>query len=468
MERGLSVAVKAVAGLFALISLWVGFWAVVAGPGLSLHPRNPRLAQVEREILRGGIYSRDGKPLAESEGEQARRWSGAAAHLVGYSDGRFGKAGLEASYDQALLGLVEGTGFARFWRAALGQRWQGWDLITTVDFELQLAAERALGERAGAVVLLEPASGAILAMASSPSFDPNRLGEYLLSASQGSALFNRATQGQYPPGSSFKPVVLAAALESRSVRPGALFEDSGSFTVDGRAIRNAGDVAHGRLALDDALALSSNVVFARLALDMGWEPLRRVAEALGFGASFAGIGIPVAGGHLPGAGEVGAVALAEVGIGQGELLVTPLQMAVFAAAIANGGWRVHPHAGLMLRSPTGEERLIAHPRPERAISVGTAQVLREAMVAVVERGTGTGAKVAGLEVAGKTGTAENPHGRPHAWFVGFAPARSPEVALAVVVENGGAGGAVAAPIAREILEAWQARRALSTADGRQS
>lgn len=467
MERGLDVAVKAVAVLFVLITLWVGFWSVVAGPGLMLHPRNPRVAQVEQEILRGGIYSREGKPLAVSTEGQVRIGSGAAVHLVGYSDRRFGKAGLEAAFDEALLGFVEGSGPARFWRAALGQRWQGWDLVTTIDFDLQLAAEQALGERPGAAVVLDPASGAILAMASWPRFDPHRLEEHLGGEAGGTALFNRATQGQYPPGSSFKPVVLAAALESRRVRPGDVFNDVGSLTVEGRIIRNAGGVAHGRLALDDALAVSSNVVFARLALEVGWEPLRQVAEAFGFGAPARSLGVPVAAGNLPGPGQKGA-ALAEAGIGQGELLVTPLQMAVFAAAIANGGWRVHPHAGLLLRSPDGNERLIEAPAPVRAISAGTAHVVREAMIAAVERGTGREAKVAGIDVAGKTGTAENPHGPPHAWFIGFAPARNPRIALAVVVENGGAGGAVAAPIARKIFEAWRDGRDVFTEDGRQS
>ncbi len=468
MERGIHGAVKAVAALFALLTAWVGFWAVVAGPGLMLHPRNPRLAMAERQILRGGIYSRDGKPLAESAEGQPRRWSGQAVHLVGYSDPRFGKSGLEAAFDQVLLGLVEGTGLMRSVRLALGQRWQGWDLVTTIDFELQRAVEEALGGRTGAVVVLEPSSGEVLAMASSPRFDPNRLEEELNQPSVGSAFFNRATQGQYPPGSSFKPVVLAAALESRVAAPGALFDDAGSITVDGRTIRNAGDAVHGLLALDDALAVSSNVVFAGLALEVGWEALRRVAEALGFGAAPAPLGIPAAAGNLPEAGDVSAAALAEAGIGQGELLVTPLQMAVFAAAVANGGWRVEPHAGLMIRSPSGEERVLPKPRPVRAISAGTAHVVREAMIAAVERGTGREARVPGVEVAGKTGTAQNPHGQPHAWFVGFAPARSPELALAVIVENGGAGGSVAAPIARKVFEAWQARRWDPAADGRRS
>lgn len=461
-------SVKAVAALFALLTAWAGFWAVVAGPGLMLHPRNPRLAQAERQILRGGIFSRDGKPLAESAVGQPRRWSGLAVHLVGYSDPRFGKSGLEAAYDHVLLGLVEGTGFARSLRSALGQRWRGWDLITTIDFELQRAAEEALGDRPGAVVVLEPSSGEILAMASSPEFDPNLLEEQLSRPPGESAFFNRATQGQYPPGSSFKPVVLAAALESRVTVPGALFDDRGSIAVEGRTIRNAGDAAHGLLALDDALAVSSNVVFAGLALEVGAEPLRAVAEAFGFGAAPGRLQVAAAAGNLPGPEELSGAALAEAGIGQGELLVTPLQMAAFAAAVANGGWRPEPHAGLAIRSPSGEQRALPKPRPVRAISAGTAHVVREAMIAAVERGTGGEAKVPGLEVAGKTGTAQNPHGQPHAWFVGFAPARSPEIALAVVVENGGAGGAVAAPIARKIFEAWQARRSAPSEDGRRS
>lgn len=461
MERGVTWAIRLVVLLFGVLVVWISYWSVIASPNLAAHPRNARLQQTEAAIVRGAILSSNGAVLAHSETPRTRRYSGDVSliHTVGYHHTRFGLSGLERTFNRELLGLMDGAAGARLWAELTGRLWHGWDLLTTIDTRLQDVAASSLGARTGAVVAINPQDGAVLAVVSSPGFEPSRLEDVLGGARPADdPLFNRATSGQYPPGSAFKPVVLAAALESRAVPPNTVFEDRGFVVSGGRRIENAGQRAYGPLALDDALAVSSNAVFAQLAAAVGADELTAAARRFGLGAR-PSVPLPAASGNVP-SGErlTDPAALAAMGIGQSELLVTPLQMAVAAAVIANGGWRVTPYFVEGLRSPSGRERTAAHPKPVRVISPGTAHFVREAMITAVASGTGSNAAISGVPVAGKTGTAEVGHGRPHAWFVGFAPAREPVVAVAVVVEHGGGGGAAAAPIARAVLEAALAVR----------
>lgn len=462
MERGLNWVLVGIVGLFALLTLWMGYWSVIAAPALSVHPRNPRLHLVESKIRRGGIYARGGEALSvttQTDQGFARSFVGplSTAHVVGYSDPRFGKAGLEAAWNRHLLGMVQGTALTRVLYGAVGWSWSGWDAVTTLDARLQEAAAASLAGRKGALVAVDPRNGAVLAMVSQPGYDPAKLPVYLESDAEDGALFNRATQGQYPPGSIFKIVVMAAALESGVVEPGRLFEDRGSIVIDGRRIENASGTAFGKIAIDEALAYSSNVVFAELARRLDPRALYDYAARLGLGRR-PDVEIPAAGGRLPRPEELqGAIVRAEVGIGQGPLLVTPLQMALATAAVANGGWRVHPTLLLAWRSPAGEEKRFLPPEPQRVLSAGTAHVIKEAMIAAASWGTAKGASRPGDGVvAGKTGTAENPHGDPHAWFVGFYPAHAPKVAVAIVVENGGWASTAAVPIARQFFGAVDA------------
>lgn len=454
MERGVRWALLFVVALFAILTVWTSFWSVLAGPGLAVHPRNARLRQINNEIVRGGIYARDDTPIALSSTAGVRQFVGSAtfAHTVGYSNRRYGQSGLERAYNKELLGLVDETALARLWARLNGDVWVGWDVVTTLDNKLQEAAVRAMGDRVGAVVAIDPRDGAVLAMLSTPGFHPERVEEALATSDAGlNPLFNRAALGQYPPGSAFKPLVLAAALESGAVRPDEVYDDEGSTLIGGRRIENANGVAHGSLALDDALAVSSNTVFGQMAVDVGAAELTEFARSVGLGDRLR-FPIPTAPGNLPENHLLeDKAALAALGIGQGALLVTPLQMAVAVSAIANGGWRTTPYIVSHMRRPDRSLRQVAIAPGVRALSPGTAHFVREAMIEVVERGTGTAAGVEGLVVAGKTGTAEVGDSRSHAWFVGFAPARAPQVAVVVVVEHGGYGGTVAAPIARAIL-----------------
>lgn len=446
MESSLKWVTKGVIALFLILTLWVGFLAVLLGPKYRTHPRNPRPHVIASESPRGGIFASQGEPLSVSlqAGDGFVREylaPSSLAHVVGYAHVRFGLAGLEASFNRSLLGST-------LWPIPRS------NLITTIDLGLQEVAARQLGDRNGAIVALDPRDGSVLAMVSQPAFHPANLDRLLTEESAASPLLNRATQGLYPPGSTMKPVILAAALESRSASLDRPVEDRGFTRVGGRPIRNWDGEALGAIGFDDALALSSNAVFAELAAGLAPKVLHDMGERFGLGRAPA-IEIPAGAGHLPSAVALQSeAARAEYGIGQGGLLVTPLQMAVVAATIAADGLRPVPTLARALQWPGGRVESFAATPPVRALSPGTARVIRDAMVRAVAIGTAGTASIEGVSVAGKTGSAENPHGRAHSWFIGFAPADDARIALAVLVEHGGYGSESAAPIARALFAAF--------------
>lgn len=421
-------------------------------------------------IQRGRILDHQGRVLAETrnrDGAAARSYPYGAvfSHAVGYADERFGLSGIEAMANRALNGAtLDSLGdWGELGRQLLTQskRPRGQDLVTTLDTALQqLAVERIAAAKPvgrGAVMMMRPADGAVLVMASIPGFDPNQLEPALFSrADATSPLLNRATHGQYPPGSAFKVVLAAQALETgfrgrldcpangyttssryRPIRDHEYYEAQRG----GRAWRG-----HGALDLTTALAKSSNVFFAQLGVLGGHKALAQTGEKLRFNRS-----IDFASG-LPGSSQLQAAkldpipvrdryGLAQAAIGQGRVTATPAYMALIAAAIANDGIAMRP-------------RLLRDTQPEpigQFMSADTARRLRVMLRRAVSVGTAKGIDTAGLEIAGKTGTAENPQGASHSWFIGFAPASAPRLAFAVLVEHGGYGSTVAAPIARDLL-----------------
>ncbi|MCS7172284.1 MAG: penicillin-binding transpeptidase domain-containing protein [Armatimonadetes bacterium] len=448
--------------LFLLQVLGAAYWQVWVGPRLAQDPRNPRLLLAEDRVERGNILDRNYAPLARTRVEARRAvreypTGPLFAHLVGYRHPRLGKAGLEASLDGILLGATERTPWEEWRDRVLGGRRRGFDVVLTVDQEIQQVAAQALGGWRGAVVALDPRDGAILAMVSAPSFDPNLLERNwaVLRRDPTSPLLNRATHGLYPPGSTFKVVTMAAALSRRAADPDMRFFCPGFILVRGRPILDLGGRAHGSLTLREALVWSCNVTFVHLGLRVGGSTLREFAAAFGLGEAPPSE-LPSEAGHLPDPEEVAGDGVAQLSFGQGSLLVTPLQMALLTAVLARGGVRIRPYMVAQVRTAEGEvvERHRAR-SGERILVEGVARVVRDTMVEVVTRGTGRAAALPGVAVAGKTGTATAPGGAPHAWFIGFAPAHRPRVVVAVVVERAGTGGQVAAPIAREVL-----RRAL--------
>jgi len=446
--------------LFVALVVQLTYVQVWAAADLNTHPANTRAIEAEMRVERGAILSADGGKLAVSkkEGEYYLReypQGDLVSPWLGYNNLRYGRAGVERVYNPELSGQTGLLSLTSYWDKILGRTHQGADLVLTVNLRVQRAAAEALGERKGAVVALDPRTGAVLAMVSYPRYDPNRLEKTWadLNSDENRPLLNRPSQGLYPPGSVFKIVVAAAALETGVVTPDTEFEDTGSVTAGGFVVNNYGGRVYGKHDFSDAFASSINTTFAKVGVKVGAESLAAYASAFGFGRESPW---PLGGAAslFPAPGDLDKAHVAQVSYGQGEVLATPLEMALVAAAVANGGTIMKPYLVSKVLSPSGGVLEETSPAVwARPISPDTANTLRELMVAVVNRGTGTRAALAGVQVAGKTGTAEVASGEPHAWFVGFAPAEAPQVAVAVLVENGGAGGTTAAPIARQVLAA---------------
>jgi penicillin-binding protein 2 len=346
---------------------------------------------------------------------------------------------------------------------------KGDDMYLTVDAGLQSLAEKLLRQtgKSGAVVAIDPATGGILAICSEPDFDldilngSTRKQEWAdIALSPRKPLFNRAIQAAYPPGSTYKLLLSIAALEEGAITPEQTIYCPGYFEFGGRKFKCHGG-AHGTVNMTKAITVSCNVYFYKLMLQVGLEKWHDYGEMFGFGDR-EGIDLPgEKRGVLPstayydrrlGAGRWTKGYLVSLGIGQGELNTTPLQLANFAATIANNGTWHQPHLVSGYRD-TRSGTYVPLNYEERKLSVSqrSFDVVKAGMQGVVLQGTGTLARVAGVTVAGKTGTAQNPHGQDHAWFICFAPIENPKIAIAVLVENAGFGGSVSAPIARELI-----------------
>lgn len=431
---------------------------------MQLHDR--RELNPAHRLHRGSILDRRGEILAYSEevlGEVFRIYPDgpAFAHVVGYSHPRFGASGIERVETVRLNGgsLTNLDEWGQLGRQLVipEKRRRGRDLRITLDADLQRQAFHLLGERRGAVVVIRPIDGAVLALVSTPSFDPNRLGPELFDAeAPGSPLLNRATQGFYPPGSVLKLVPAALAAEQG-------FHESLECPADGfttsRRYRKIRDHeyylaqrngkawhGHGKLDLATAFARSSNVFFAQIGVLYGHQAFYETTARMLFNRTIVLHESPFAvwqvrTGRTPRMDLNDRYGLAQMAIGQGKIEVTPFHMAIITAAVANGGMAAKPRLVEASDSIEGT----------RILSQETAARLATMMRRVVTEGTGRSIQDPRLDIAGKTGTAEHQQGEPHSWFVGFAPASQPALAVAVLVENGGFGSAVAAPIAKELL-----------------
>jgi penicillin-binding protein 2 len=406
----------------------------------------------------------------------------------GYRPGDYlGRTGVEEMWEMSLHG-VDGARFVRV--DARGREVgpvtekspvrpiPGHNLLLTIDVALQAAAERAMEKvERGAAVAVDPRNGEVLALVSRPAFDPNAFAGGIdpslwrvLSEDPARPLLDRALSAAYPPGSTFKVITASCAVEL-----GHLGEETrlrpctGSYWFGDRSFGCWKKEGHGSLDLRSAIVQSCDVFFYQVGERLELDELSAFMMRFGFGAR-TGIDLPSeAYGHVPtteGYNEKYGVRgwtrglMLNLAIGQGEILATPVQMVQVAAAFGNGGRFWTPHLFLRLEEPGGRILREARVRSHRIdISEKTLAVLGDAMLGVVEdeKGTGRAARVPGVRVAGKTGTAQNPHGEDHAWFIALAPVDDPRVALAVVVENAGHGGSVAAPIAGEILRAFFAQ-----------
>jgi penicillin-binding protein A len=455
--------------LFVALIANVTYVQVFAAKGLADRPENHRSIAEDLRIRRGAILGFDGKTIAGSK-KQSGFWyrtyplGGVAPQIVGYNSVRFGRSGLESSMNDYLTGADSGNDWQAVVDDALGRRKRGNDVTLTIVPSVQKAAQAALGTSRGAVVVMDPDTGAIIAAASSPSYDPATLEDdwRRLSKDPAAPLFSRTTQGLYPPGSSFKVVTAAAALESGNVTPTTPFDDTGTYAVGGGEVTNYHGEVFGGNTFTEALTKSINTTFGKVGTLLGKQTLVDDMTRFGF-YQVPPLQLPA--GQVKASGRYGPkgllsvtapmdqLALAWMAVGQESLLATPLQMALVTSAVANGGEIPAPYLVQQVTNPDGETVYQAQPETWKiAMDATTAQTLNTMMQQVVNAGTGTRAALSGIQVAGKTGTAEKGDGSNVAWFIGFAPADAPQVVVAVTIESTSAtGGDVAAPIAAEMM-----------------
>jgi peptidoglycan glycosyltransferase len=452
--------------LLGYLALFGGllYWQGVAADGLVADPslNGYRADALARQNVRGRILDRNGEPLALSEpspqGRVRRYPYPPAAHITGYWSRRYGVSGLEAAYDRALNG-EQGGGAAALRDRLLHRPVVGLDVVTTIDLRLQRATDEALGTGRGAAVALDLRTGDVLALASHPFADPNRIeqeGQQLSQGAPGDPLVNRVTSGLYAPGSTFKVVTYTAALVNGAVTPETVFEDpDNGIVVERTRIPDPNHPGRPRFSAVEALALSSNAAFAEIGVRLGGARIRDQAGLYGFGAPLP-FDLPT----LPSEvardpnflrSQLGAATTA---IGQGQLLATPLQMAQVAAAVGNGGQALKPRLVAEVRSPEG--RVVARSAPEPLARVASPEIARqvaEGMALAVRISPAQTAALPNVAVAGKSGTAEfGESGVSHAWFIAFAPLEAPRVAVAVIEEGAGGGSTFAGPVARRMLE----------------
>jgi penicillin-binding protein A len=456
-----------------------GYWAVVRSEELVRSPYDPAVIAASRTVPRGRILDRHGTVLARNEkdanGELYRVYRGtAASQVIGYASTRFGQAGLELAYDAELAGLA-GDPLADALRKFGSHPYDPKDLQLAISWDLQRAAVRALGDRRGAIVMIDPRNGEVLALASTPVYDASAIANpatsegafEALKGDKEQPLLPRATLGRYVPGSIFKIVTAIAGLGSGAITPATTYKEQpkaerDGLLVEGFRIRDGHHPQTGDRALDfvEATEVSCNIWFALTGLKTGGKALTDYAAKLGFGAPIpfdlptAVSQVTNASGNAPG-GFVDDVELANAAYGQGETFVTPLQMALVASTIADRGELQRPRLVTALIGRDGSHE-IGPQSLRRVIDPADADAITQAMTQAVEGPLGrlftTGSKVPGVTTAGKSGTAElGGRGEPHSWFIGFAPAEHPTIAIAVIVEQAGRGAEVAAPIAGDLM-----------------
>jgi len=474
--RRLATVVLAMFVVLMAGTTWVQY---VQADRLNNDPRNVRTLYREFGNARGPIVVAgeavaSSAPVDDAFGYQ-RSYTGGDlwSTMTGFYSVVNGRSELELAANGELTGRGDQLFFTRIRDMLTGRRPEGAAVETTLLPAAQQAARDGLGDQEGAVVALEPSTGKILALVSTPGFDPNLLATHdtvaagaayqQLDQAPGNPLRSNATRETYPPGSTFKLVTAAAALESGAYTPATTLP--APVTLDlpqtTATIGNFGGGGCGSdpITLADALRVSCNTTFAQLGMDLGDDALRTQAERFGFNDPDLTIPMLVDESVFP--ADLDAPTTAQSAIGQRDVRATPLQMAMVSAAIANGGQLMKPYVVQTVRS--ADLHTIDETEPElmsTAVSPGTAAALRDMMVGVVASGSGTAAQIPGVQVAGKTGTAQTGDDQaPHAWFTAFAPAEAPRVAVAVIVEHGGSagneatGGRVAAPIAKAVIQA---------------
>ena len=471
--------------LFGAVFLRLNWIQLAQAERLASDERNKRLLVKEYAIERGAMLSSDAQTLAQSEprpGSELKYLrvypkTSLFGHVTGYYSVRFGRAGLERGYNDVLTGETGVITMREIADRLTGEGRKGDTLQLTIDTRVQQAALDALVStgRKGAIFALDPVNGEVIALVSNPPFDPNPLSQHdatgqqdtwkALNAHPDRPLLNRTSRESYPPGSTFKVLTAAAALEN-GFGTETTYESAKEYQPPqtDKKIGNFGGGSCGG-KMPDAFRVSCNTYFARLGAELSGEAMENTARAFGF-EEVPPLEVGSSKSRMPSSDELGSPAFrAQAAIGQFQVSATPMQMALVAAGVAHGGQVMRPRLVREIQDFRGQTRDQTDSEMwKQAIRQDTADTLKQMMVSAVESGTGTRARIAGVSVAGKTGTAQT--GRPddstHAWFIGFAPADSPSrIAVAVIVESGGqgsdeTGGRIAAPLAKIVIEAHRA------------
>jgi len=442
--------------MFALLVGNIAYFVLAEAPAVVSNPFNHRM-NAATDALRGYIIDSGGYALAHTlwcaehgAGQREYTLGRDFVHIVGF-DG-FGRSGVEARHNHSLQSISAEI-LQRADNLLTGAPKRGNSIVLTANADLQRLVVSELNRSRGAIVVMEPSTGKVLAMASYPDFDPNQLAENwsaLIADSYNTPLLNRATQGLYPPGSVFKVITASAAYR--------YLEDYAAFTHDcageaffgGYRIQCYNATAHGTVDLARAFAVSCNTYFAAVAMEVGSERMADVAERAGFGAGLGFDLVAVTSSFVLNEGS-GTSGIIQTAIGQGRTVVTPLHMAMITSAVANGGMMMRPYVVDHALTGIGRQTAKTMPRAAgRVFEISEAALLTEIMVQAVTDGSAHPVRIDGVAVAAKTGTAQNAAGDDHGWFVAFAPADSPRVAVAIVLEHSG-GPRRAMQMTRNIL-----------------
>ena len=441
--------------LFAALAFYLTKFLVVDSKTMITSQYNPRLKLQNPSVTRGDILDANGKELAytDENGKRVYPAGAAAAHVVGYDNaGSAGFYGSEAKYNFQMENASDEI-VQRISHIFSGGTIKADNIVLTIDSDLQAYIYKQLkGYKAGAVVL-EPTTGKVLAIVSVPSFDPNTLAEDFssLSKDKDSPLLDRAAQGNYPPGSVFKIITAAAAMEYLPDYDNFSYTCTGSDNVGGKLIRCFDSTAHGKVNLEKAFALSCNTFFANIGLQVGADNLRSLADQFYYNSALP-FPLEYSVSSFPLDKTSGDSELVDTAIGQGKIMTSPLQMALVTAAVANDGIMMTPY--VLDHIVTNTDKTVDKTMPEMAkkvLSPEMSAALKDMMTGVTEYGTGKNAAVANVKIAAKTGSAQTPTGDDHGWYTAFFPADNPQYVLCLVIENIG-GSARVLPIAKNIIE----------------
>jgi peptidoglycan glycosyltransferase len=455
--------------LYALLFGFTSYWSIFDADSLKANQANRRPLLEEQQIKRGDILAADGSVIARSRPVGSgnnkvfvRHYpqGGLFGNPIGYSFVTQGRVGFELSHNDELVGNQ--TEFLSILDELRGHAQVGDKVQSSLDPAAQQAAVNGLAGRRGSVVAMVPSTGEVRAMVSIPEYDPNQVPKRFaqLNRDDSAPLFNRATQAGYPPGSTMKVVTATAALDSGEFTTDSTLSGRSPIEIDGVPLSNSGGEQFGTIDMTTALTNSVNTWWAQAGEKLGKDTMFKYMDRFGFDAKprldypsfqLATSGV-FEGNRLLGPSD--AIDIGRVAIGQERLRVTPLQMAEVAAAVANNGELMEPRLWSRVIDPDGRETKLDPARQSRVMSEDTAGELNTMMQNVVAEGTGTAGAVSGIDVAGKTGTAELSPGVNDAWFIGFAPASDPEIAISCIVERtSGFGGPTCGPIFKAVAEA---------------